>query len=329
MGNLITKKTLTLPTLGNTNWENQNHLLEFEFFNNFESAHTRKCYKRDIIQFLQFINHQFPIIKNITECQRIHLIAFKTWLNENDFAPKTANRKLSAVSSYFDFLVEKNLLENNPSQNIKRPKQTVKKPTLDISDNDVLEIFKQIEISNNLLHKAIIYLFFATGIRKSELINLKRKEIELDQKDAFINITAKGKKHLRKFLPEIAREKIEDYLRWRESDSRPINLNDWLFQPDVNPLATSSEDYIKPLNEKSIDYIFKKYCKLAGISQNVSPHSARATYIGSALESGVDIFKIAQDVGHSSVQTTEIYNKRRLSAGNSPSHSLPYLKKTS
>ena len=70
--------------------------------------------------------------------------------------------------------------------------------------------------------------------------------------------------------------------------------DEYLFTPTKNPLDPRKLN--KPLNPKSVDYILKKYCKKAGIFQRISPHSARATYIGSALENGVELWKISQDV---------------------------------
>ncbi len=73
----------------------------------------------------------------------------------------------------------------------------------------------------------------------------------------------------------------------------------------------------------------KSWCKKAGIHHRISPHSARASYIGSALDNGVDLYKISRDVGHASVKTTEEYNKRKQRISESPVWGLGFMKKVS
>jgi integrase/recombinase XerD len=302
--------------------------LDFEFFNNFESPHTRKSYKNDISGFYKFISECFPEIREPKALERVHIVAFKTYLTEKGLAPKTINRKLSANSSYFDFLVEKGIMDNNPSTCIKRPRQEVKNPTNDLSDEQISALFKTIDPKSpsGPLHKAVIYLLFATGIRKSELINLKLKEWKNVNGYDVIEVRAKGGKFLMKALHPECVEVLKDYLRWMDSLGRRVEPDHWVFQPTKNP--TNPKNLMRPLSTTTVDYIVQTYCKKAGITQRVSPHSARASYIGSALESGEDIFKVSQDVGHSSVRTTEGYNKRRRQIKDSPAYNLNFLKKS-
>jgi site-specific recombinase XerD len=302
------------------------HPYLFEFFENFDSEHTRRAYHRDIKQFLNYCDDHYQIHK-ITEIKRVHVIAFKKWLTEIDQAPKTINRKLAANSSFFDFLVEKNVIEANPCNSIRRPKQTVKTPTNDISDEDIQKLLAVLDKQKHesaLLHRAIIYTLFTTGIRKSELIELKLKDFVKVKDSHVFNLKVKGGKFLTKLVHPICVEVIEDYLRSMKVDEKEVNQEDWIFQPTKNPL---DKNLIKPINPKSIDYIIKKYCKLAGITARISPHSARASYIGSALDNGMDLYRLAQDVGHSSVKTTEEYNKRRAQLKDSAVHHLGFLKK--
>ncbi len=147
----------------------------------------------------------------------------------------------------------------------------------------VLEIISE---KASPLHKSVVFLFFSTGIRKSELINLKLKDYTEINGEITITVNAKAGKTLLKFLPR----QCSDVLH---------------------------------------DYIFIKYCKLAGVNKKVSPHSARATYIGSALQNGASIVKVSKDVGHSSVKTTEEYNKRGNRYEDSPINSLGFLKEAS
>jgi site-specific recombinase XerD len=303
-----------------------NSKLEYEFFNNFESPHTRKSYRSDITQFFEFLKDHFPEISNYESVERVHFVAFRNWLTDNNLAPKSINRKIAANSSFFDFLIEKNLVHFNPCSSIKRPRQEVIRPTNDLSDIEISTLFELINDLKGpgLLHKAVLYTLFTTGIRKAELINLKRKNFVIKDSHYTIEVRAKGGKQLTKVVHPQCAEVILEYMAYLESVGEKIHPEDWIFRPSKNPLDPSHT--LKPLNPKSVDYIVKTWCKKAGINHRISPHSARASYIGSALDAGIDLFKISKDVGHASVKTTEEYNKRRQKLSESPVFGLGFLK---
>lgn len=303
------------------------HKLHYEFFFNFESPHTRLSYKNDILSFYQFLSDHFPTITENKQIERVHLVAFRNYLQEKEMAPKSINRKFSALSSYFDFLIEKDHLEQNPTTAIKRPRQEVLTPTNDLSDNEVINLLNSVDEKSDSapLHRAILFTLFTTGIRKSELINLKVKNFKKQNGQSLIEVRAKGGKILQKYLHPTCDEVLGAYRSWMLSLDRSMNQEDFFFRPTRNPHEGGEID--KPLNPKAIDYIIKMHAKRAGISTRISAHSARASYIGSALENGVALWRVSQDVGHSSVKTTEIYNKRKLKPEDGPVNHLGFLKK--
>ena len=304
-----------------------NYKLEYEFFHNFESPHTRKSYRIDLLQFFEFLKDNFPMVTGYQNIERVHIVAFRNWLTDNDMAPKSINRKLAAASSFFDFIVEKGIIEFNPCTSIKRPRQEVKTPTNDLKDDQIENLLKLVDELNGpgLLHKAVIYTLFTTGIRKAELINLRLKNLQEKDEHHIIQVRAKGGKELTKVLHPKCYEIIMEYLNYLKKSGEELHPEDWIFRQSKNPLEQSN--IIKPLNPKSVDYILKSWCKKAGIFERISPHSARASYIGSALENGIDLYKISKDVGHSSVKTTEEYNKRRQKLSESPVFGLGFIKK--
>lgn len=304
-----------------------NYKLEYEFFSNFESPHTRKSYRIDISQFFEFLKENFKEVQGYTDIERVHLVAFRNWLSDASLAPKTINRKIAANSSFFEFLLEKSLIQFNPCNSIKRPRQEVIQPTNDLSDDQISELFSLMDELKGpgLLHKAVVYTLFTTGIRKAELINLRRKNLFQKDEHYVIEVRAKGGKFLTKVIHPKCAEVLFEYMSYAESVSgSAIHPEDWIFTPSKNPLEPTHTN--KPLNPKSVDYIIKTWCKKAGIHHRISPHSARASYIGSALDSGIDLYKISKDVGHSSIKTTEEYNKRRQKMEESPVFGLGFLK---
>lgn len=304
-----------------------NAKLEYEFFHNFESPHTRKSYRIDLVSFFEFISDHFFNVQAYNAIERVHIVAYRNWLSDNDMAPKTINRKLASLSSFFDFLVEKGLAQYNPCLSIKRPRQEVKTPTNDLSDEKVAHLFSMINglKGPGLLHKAVIYTLFTTGIRKAELISLRLKNIGEKDGIHFLSVKAKGGKELIKVLHPDCYLVLLEYIDYLKSEQGELHPEDWLFRPTRNPIDNGQLN--RPLNPKSVDYIIKSWCKKAGILDRLSPHSARASYIGSALESGIDLYKVSRDVGHSSVKTTEEYNKRRQKMSESPVFGLGFLKK--
>ncbi len=329
---LVLKKNFDLESKVSGNKFNSK--LEYEFFNNFQSPHTRRFYRLDISQFFDFITEYFSEVNSYKDVERVHVVAYRNFLSEKECAPKTINRKIASVSSFFDFLVEKNIANFNPCQSIKRPKHQVLRPTNDLTDEQISNLFQTIDNLQEeyLLHKAIIYLFFTTGIRKAELINLKNRDYKIVDGIHTIEVKAKGAKILTKVIHPKTAEVLDAYLKykntWAQESGVEIKRDEWFFIPSKNPKESKApEALIKPINPKSIDYIIKTWCKKAGIFHRVSPHSARASYIGSALDNGVDLYKISRDVGHASVKTTEEYNKRKQRISESPVWGLGFLKK--
>ncbi len=320
---VILSNTTIEPQQQKIQWDR----LNYEFFANFQSSHTRISYENDIKQFFHYVEKSHKEINSLDQIDRLIVISFRNWLNENDFAPKSINRKLSSISSYFDFLIEKNLMKINPAGNIRRPRQEVVTPTNDLSDEQIVSLFQAISEDkvSAPLHRAILYVLFTTGIRKSELINLKRGDFKQTGEHYTIHIYAKGGKFLTKIIHPTTVDVIKEYLGWMHAKGRTVADEDYLFMPTKNPHTKGM--LTKSLTPKAIDYIIKKYCQEANITERITPHSARASYIGSALEAGVDLWRVARDVGHSSVKTTEIYNKRKQSFEDSPVYALRYLQK--
>tara|TARA_B100000925_G_scaffold291892_1_gene282234 strand:- start:4258 stop:5226 length:969 start_codon:yes stop_codon:yes gene_type:complete len=313
-------KSSFLETRSEVNWDE----LHYEFFQNFSSENTKKCYMRDIKQFYSFVQENLKNVKSIEDIKRIHIVAYRDFLGRIKQAPKTICRKFSALSSYFDFLVEKGFYEINPCNSVKRPTQNPIKPVNDLTDEQVQNLLQIVDQSNNLMHQLVIYLLFFTGIRKNELICLRVRDFFQKGELFLVNIIAKGGKQITKVVDPSIKTKIDEYLTSMENRGEDFSPDDFLLRPSKNP--NDPNNLNKKLNPKSVDYIFSTYCKKAGVFHRVSPHSARASYIGSALDNGANLLHVSQDVGHSSVKTTQEYNKRRSSIKNSPVNILGYKK---
>ena len=299
--------------------------IQEEFLDNFLSNHTRISYRTDIHQFFYFLENLSSKKFEFDEIERHHVIQFRNHLQrDKGYTPKTVARKLAAISSYFDFLVEKGRMESNPSFSVKRPRKEVVRPTPALLKKEVWDLFNAVKDNRGSgpLHRALLVTFFMTGLRKSEILYLKRKDLQKINENYFISYKGKGGKRGLKLLHPLCVKELLSYLLWMETRGRGHKETDWLFRPTRNPSSPGHLD--KPLNPKTINEIFDYYGKKIGLSHSISPHCARATFISTLLENGADIYKVAQEVNHSSVKTTQEYDKRRRKITESPIDKLDY-----
>lgn len=312
--------------------KSKDHALDLkeEFFENFSSKHTRLSYKTDIRQFFHFLKEREPHIRDFSEVLRLHVIQYRNWLCEfagkdgGASAPKTVARKLASISSYFDYLVERNFAESNPATSVKRPRREVVSPTHALSSEQVRSLLNSIDLEkeSGILHQALIITFFTTGLRKSEILYLKRKNLKKMGDHHIIEYAGKGGKLGQKLLHPLCINSLEVYLNSMIKQGREHIAEDWLFQPTKN--TSGHRELNKPLNPKTINEILQNYARKAELNLKICPHSARATFISELLNKGVDIYTIANEVNHSSVKTTQEYDKRRRKLLDSPVHKLKY-----
>lgn len=312
----------------------EGHKLHYEFLKNFNSDQTRRAYNSDLKLFFSFFSRVFRHrLTHPRVVERFHVVAYKEYLSKVggpdglEAAPKTIGRKLGALNSYFKFLLEKDIIDKNPCDGISRPNQSIKTETNALSDEQVGELLNSLkaETLTQCLHRAVLFTLFGTGIRVSELINLKREDYGQKNGLTVIRFKAKGGKF--RTLPlrfEISKE-IENYIRKMSKSGRKIELGGPLFQPSRN---NHTGELVRPLNRTTVMRVLKKSCLCVGIYERVSPHSARATMISSLLEKGIDLYKVSLAAGHSNPKTTKHYDKRDKSLEDSALLEIDYFKRS-
>lgn len=295
-----------------------------DFLQNYQAQHTRTSYLNDLNQFVAFIHDKFPETTLWTAISRQHIISFRNYLQEcegrthPDLAPKTIGRKLAAISSFFDFAIEKyGAPEINPTSSVKRPRRQSREPTEHLNLQEITDLLRAVDDEGAMvrpLHRALIVTLFLTGLRKSEVIGLKKQDYLVREGVSCLRVKAKGSKYLWKALHPEAINAIDEYLEWMKGVGREHTPQDWLFQPTIN--RANPNNLEKALNPRTLNRIMEKYAKKAGIHSSVSPHSARASFITQLLEQGVEISAVAKEVGHASVTTTQEYDRRLQGNGN-------------
>tara|TARA_R110000868_G_C10953026_1_gene767975 strand:- start:241 stop:1191 length:951 start_codon:yes stop_codon:yes gene_type:complete len=297
-----------------------------EFFDNFTSIHTRSSYQSDLTKFIDWLAINAKDVKGFDDLERKHVIAYRNFLSDapSSLAPKTVARKLACISSYCDFLVEKGVCHFNPASSVKRPRLEVVSPTQALDAGQVRELFSAIDMNSKSgpMHMALLITFFTTGLRKSEVLNLRYKDYREINDSKVFEFKGKGGKIGQKLIHPLCIEALEHYLSWMRSQNRELSPNDPIFQPTRNPSDPSKLN--KPLNPRTVNEIVDFYAKKIGLNFKISPHSARATFIGELLDHGVDIYTVAREVSHSSVKTTQEYDKRRKKLQDSPVFKLKF-----
>ena len=313
----------------------QGHKLHYEYLKNFNSDQTRRAYNSDLKLFFSFFSKAFR--QRVTHpkiVERFHVVAYKEYLSKVggqdglEAAPKTIGRKLGALNSYFKFLLEKDIIQKNPCDGVSRPNQSIKTETNALSDEQVGELLNSLKSDTltQCLHKALLFTLFGTGIRVSELINLKREDYTKKNGHTVIRFKAKGGKF--RVLPlrfEVCKV-IDNYIRKMSKSGRKIDPREPLFQPSRN---NHTGELVRPLNRTTVMRVLKKSCHNIGIFENISPHSARATMISSLLEKGVDLYKVSLAAGHSNPKTTKHYDKRTKSLQDSALLEVDYFHRSS
>ncbi len=300
--------------------------LQSEFFENFTSKHTRLSYQTDLQKFILWLGQHARSVHGFNDLERQHIIAYRNYLSDppQSLAPKSVARKLACISSYCDYLVEKGVCEFNPAASIKRPRLEVVTPTQALDAGQVRELFNAVDMDSpsGPMHLALLVTFFTTGMRKSEIVNLRYQDYRDINDCKVFEFKGKGGKIGQKLLHQLCVQALEHYLSWMRGLGRAHEPGDPIFQPTKNPANPAKLN--KPLNPRTVNEIVDHYAKKIGLNFKISPHSARATFIGELLEQGVDIYSVAREVNHSSVKTTQEYDKRRKKLQDSPVFKLKF-----
>ena len=267
-------------------------LIDFEKFLKFErnySDHTIRAYLNDLDEFYSFLESREIELANVRPVDlNLYLLSL---YNKN--SKSTVSRKLTTLRSFFTFLVRKEVIEANPAKLIPLPKNEKKQPVF-LSVDEAFLLIQLIKDDGILLNrdKAILELLYSSGLRVSELSNIKI--LDIDRSQNVIKVSGKGGKERIVPFGSKADEALTEYLKSR-SELKP--KEDYLF---LNNRGTR-------LTTRSIDRVVKKYGILSGISKKISPHSLRHSFATHLLGSGADLRSIQELLGHSSLSTTQKY----------------------
>lgn len=267
------------------------------------SSHTLRGYKTDLKLFFDFLKNKLSQDKSIIleQIDRKLIRFFLSDLYHQKKSKKTILRRISTLRSFFSYLERQDLIKKSPMTHIESPKKEARLPvSLEYSQIIALFNLPDIESYLGLRDRAMMELFYSSGLRLSELVSLNRKEIDLTGK--MVKVKGKGKKERVCPITESACLWIRKYL---EDPMRLENTKGHKAQVDKE--AVFLNKWGKRLSARSIDRNFQDYVKKCGLSEKVTPHVIRHTIATHLLENGMDLKTIQLLLGHSNLSTTTIY----------------------
>ncbi len=255
------------------------------------SPKTLRAYGDDLIQFIEWVKHNRVDFDNPTRFTRIDIEGFMSYLAELNMTGITRVRKLSSIRKFFSFLEANTIIANNPANTIKGARREEKEPSVLYKEQYKALLF---EASSSLRDYAIIMTFLQTGLRLSELANLKVDDIDFDNK---MLIVRQGKGKRDRFIPLVDEEikALQNYFHYRNTEL--------IIDDDILFLAKNGTS----LNVSTIKYIVAKYIQKAGIRKKASVHTLRHTFGTHKIDKGMSIATLQELMGHKKKETTLKY----------------------
>jgi site-specific recombinase XerD len=296
---------------------------ELEWFANIPNAKTREAYRLDLADFTAFVG--MARLEEFRCITRAHVIAWRQDCERRQLAPATIRRKLSALSSLFEYLCEHNAVTHNPVKGVKRPKANNNEGTTPaISEAQARALLEAppADTLKGVRDRAILSTLLFHGIRRGELCKLRVRDYQ--RRDGLLHFRVEGKGEKVRFIP-VAPEAQRLLHAYLEAAKHGEDREGPLFRPVKNP---TTGELRKPLHPKSVyQEIVKHYGKAVGITVDVHGfcvHSLRATAATNALTHGADIAKVQEWLGHANVSTTRMYDKRQSRPEDSPTFKVKY-----
>lgn len=253
---------------------------------------TIKDYENDLKQYKDYLEiHKL----NYLTINKTEIMGLLKYYDEIKYSKKSISRHLSTMRSFYTFLVEVKLIDNNIFRRVKNPKLEKKLPNY-LSISEVEQILKDIEEDSDeaIKNKCLFELLYATGIRVSEEANIKLSDINLKEKT--ILIMGKGSKERLVYYNNYASDILDKYLKIR---------NNLLIKGDTPYLFVNTKG--EPIKRSSIEYIVNNIMKQTSVKHKISPHTLRHSFATHLLNNGADLRSVQELLGHESLDTTEIY----------------------
>jgi integrase/recombinase XerC len=261
---------------------------------------TIKAYQNDLNEFSEFIKVEF----DSDSIEAVNYSQIRNWivsLVEKDITNRSINRKISALNSYYKFLLKTESIQANPLAKHKALK-TSKKIQVPFSETEIVSVLDELHFEDSfegIRNKLIIELFYSTGIRRIELVELKLKDVDYSNK----TLKVLGKRNKERFVPllDSVIQTLDMYLISRKELENIID-KDYVFL---------TKKGVK-IYETLVYRIINEYFSLASSKVKKSPHILRHSFATHLLNQGADLNAVKELLGHSSLAATQIYTHNSI-----------------
>ena len=269
-----------------------------------KSSNTIRSYRRDILQFMEYID-EYEEIRTFEDVEMLTIRSFIAYLNSDErlkkkknakvVSKRSINRKISALRTFFKYLQEKKVIQTNKVMYVNMPKFEKELPNV-LSKDDLNKMRSVIntEKITGIRDRLIIELLYSSGIRASELINLNEYVIDFNERE--MRIVGKGNKERITFFSRNAKKWLEKYIEEKKKEYKN-------YSKEI--LITNSKG--KKLTTRSLRRLISNHATEAGLQKEVTPHVFRHSFATELLNNGVDIRYLQELLGHSSISTTQVY----------------------
>jgi integrase/recombinase XerC len=277
------------------------HIQAFLDYLRFEkrySKHTLISYQNDLEQFFSFLYAQF----NEVAADQITAAYIRSWLAElktGNISAKSINRKISTLKSFFRFMMKQGVIRQTPMTTVVSPKINKRLPSF-IEEKNTDILFTYVEFGddwNGKTEKLILSLFYNTGMRLSELINLKENQVDEDYSQ--LKVLGKGNKERIIPISNKLLEGIKVYVA-----QKPVK-----FEGVAEVLVNKKG---KPLYPKYVYNTVRKYLSAVTTLEKKSPHILRHTFATHLMNNGADLNAVKELLGHSSLAATQVYTHNTI-----------------
>ena len=255
------------------------------------SVHTVSAYRSDIGQFEEFMLLQFEI----AEIASVNSTHVRSWISElmiHEISERSIHRKLSALNAWFRFLMRRKEIPTNPAKGVTKPKRPTRLPeTLQEQQGADLYRLNDTDDSSEQVNALLIQLFYETGIRLSEMMGLRHRDIDF----GIGQIKVLGKRNKVRYVP--VNEEMMDKLKAHMNNSRVKTSEAALFQNDKGQSLSRSSFYRRVKSSLSLITTQKKK----------SPHVLRHSFATHMLNNGADLNHIKEILGHANLAATQVY----------------------
>jgi len=261
------------------------------------SKHTSTSYIHDLHRFNDFLIEYvgtFDISVESIDKQAIRHFLGKEF--EEGFSSKTVGRRLASIKSFYKYLIKAEVVENNPSNYVKTPKST--KPLPNYIDEKMIDALMEAPPADTIVglrDRAILELFYSTGIRLSELININF--VNIDFQNNLIRVIGKGNKERLIPFGNKSMKAVENYIAKSGRSIKTADKN--------APLFVNSKG--ERISQRTVQRSVNMYLGLVTEGEHLGPHTLRHSFATHLLDRGADLRAVKDLLGHSSLSSTQIY----------------------